>query len=68
MIPKLLAIEMEGGACAQVASQENIDWVVLRVISDNADEDAEDDFKEFLFQYKNYLSKEYHVPFPLSDQ
>tara|TARA_A100001035_G_scaffold276653_1_gene272071 strand:+ start:681 stop:1460 length:780 start_codon:yes stop_codon:yes gene_type:complete len=51
-IPELLAIEMEGGACAQVAYQENIDWLVVRVISDNADDDAENDFKEFLFQYK----------------
>ena len=51
-IPDLLAVEMEGGAFAQVAVQEEIEWIVLRVISDNADEEAEDDFKEFLNEYQ----------------
>ena len=47
-IPNLLAVEMEGGAFAQVAHQENIDWIVIRVISDGANDNAELEFKEFL--------------------
>ena len=31
---------MEGAAFAQVAKQESIDWLVLRVISDSANEEA----------------------------
>ncbi len=48
----LLAVEMEGAAFAQVAHQENLDWLVMRIISDGADEDAHDDFNEFLHKYK----------------
>ena len=32
--------------------QENFDWLVMRVISDGADEDANDDFNEFINKYK----------------
>jgi adenosylhomocysteine nucleosidase len=48
----LSAVEMEGAAFAQVAFQENIDWLVLRVISDEANENASTDFGEFLNEYK----------------
>lgn len=51
-IPGLLAIEMEGAAFAQVCHQENIDWIVLRVISDDAKENADQEFNEFLEKYK----------------
>ena len=51
-IPELFAVEMEGGAFAQVATQEKIDWIVLRVISDTADEDAVNDFQDFLLKYQ----------------
>ena len=55
-IPNLLAVEMEGGAFAQVAHQENIDWIVIRVISDGANDNAELEFQEFLekYQYKSW--------------
>ena len=52
-LPELMAVEMEGGAFAQVAKQENIDWILLRVISDNANDAAEKDFNLFLNEYKN---------------
>ena len=51
-IPNLLAVEMEGAAFAQVAHQENIDWIVIRVISDGADDNAGEEFNEFLKKYK----------------
>ena len=51
-IPNLLAIEMEGAAFAQVAHQENIDWIVMRVISDGADDNAVDEFSSFLEKYQ----------------
>ena len=52
-IPDILAIEMEGGAFAQVCHQENIDWIVLRVISDDAKEKADQEFNVFLKDYKS---------------
>ena len=52
-MPELLAVEMEGGAFAQVACQEKVNWFLLRVISDNANEVADNDFNLFLKQYKN---------------
>ena len=52
-IPKLLAVEMEGASFAQVAYQEQIDWIIIRVISDSADDSAPDDFNSFLSKYKS---------------
>ena len=51
-LPDLMAVEMEGAAFAQVASQEKINWIILRVISDSADESADIDFNKFLEKYK----------------
>ena len=51
-ISGLLAVEMEGAAFAQVAQQEGIDWLVMRVISDEANENAPEEFSEFLSDYK----------------
>ena len=47
---------MEGAAVAQVAEQENIPWLVLRVISDNADDSAANSFNSFIQIYKNNSS------------
>jgi len=51
-IPNLLAIEMEGAAVAQVAYQEKVPCVILRTISDSADEEAATSFDIFLKKYK----------------
>ena len=45
---------MEGAAVAQVCEQENIPWVVIRVISDGADAKASLNFKEFINAYEKY--------------
>lgn len=42
------AVEMEGGALAQVAAVNQIPYVVIRTLSDRADGDAVHDFTRFL--------------------
>ena len=51
-LPGLKAVEMEGAAVAQVAEQEGIPWLVLRVISDGADATAAANFQEFIKAYE----------------
>jgi adenosylhomocysteine nucleosidase len=50
-LPGLKAVEMEGAAVAQVAEQEGIPWLVLRVISDGADATAAQSFGDFIQMY-----------------
>lgn len=55
--PDILAVEMEGASFAQVANQEQIPWIVIRVISDEADSEAPQKFEEFIDIYKKYSAK-----------
>ena len=52
-IDSLDAVEMEGGSVAQVAEQEGLDWILIRVISDNADDSASQEFSKFIKKYEN---------------
>ena len=50
--PDLFCVEMEGAAFGQVCYQEKVKWIVLRVISDAANESASNEFEEFVQKYK----------------
>jgi adenosylhomocysteine nucleosidase len=47
-LPGVLAVEMEGAAVAQVCHDFGVPYVVLRTISDRADESAHIDFSQFV--------------------
>lgn len=50
-LPSVVCVEMEGGAVAQVCDDYGVPLIVVRVISDNADEDAHSFATDFLQQY-----------------
>ena len=53
-LPEICAVEMEGAAVAQVAYQERIPFLIVRVISDSADEEASLKFGEFIKLYESH--------------
>ena len=53
-MPEVCAVEMEGASVAQVAYQEKVPFLIIRVISDSAQEGAEMNFSEFISEYKNF--------------
>lgn len=53
-IKNVSAIEMEGASVAQVSEQEGIPFLVIRVISDNADHNASFSFEDFIHKYQKY--------------
>lgn len=56
--PDVLCTEMEGAAIAQVAADYRTPCSVIRIISDQADEDAHQAFASFLFQNISRISVE----------
>ena len=56
-LPEIQAVEMEGASFAQIASQENINWLLIRVISDSASDAAAQTFNDFLKDYSKFSWK-----------
>jgi adenosylhomocysteine nucleosidase len=50
VLPDVLCVEMEGAAVAQVCFEYNIPFVIIRTISDTANESSPIDFNEFVNQ------------------
>lgn len=48
--PEALAAEMEGAAVGQVATDHDVPYVVVRAMSDTADEDAGESFDQFIIE------------------
>jgi len=55
MLPQVLCVEMEGAAVAQVCYEYKIPFVVIRTISDSANENSVVDFNEFITQIASNL-------------
>ena len=53
-LPGIRCVEMEGAAVAQVCSERPTPFVVIRVISDNADHAASFDFLEFIDDFADH--------------
>ena len=53
----LFAVEMEGASVAQVAKQEKIPFQIIRVISDEVNENSSEDFSKFLLKYNHHSAK-----------
>jgi adenosylhomocysteine nucleosidase len=47
-LPEAMCVEMEGAAIAQVCHMNRVPFVIIRIISDNADEGAAVDFLRFV--------------------
>lgn len=56
-IDNLKCIEMEGAAVAQVCYEHNVEYAVLRVISDKADEHANINFPKFIKSTASHFTK-----------
>ena len=56
-LPDLKCVEMEGAAIAQICHCHNVPFWVIRVISDNADENAQCDFQTFISKLGKHLMR-----------
>jgi len=54
--PQALAVEMEGAAVAQVCTDSDLPFAVVRTLSDRADDDAHPDFMRFVDQVARHYS------------
>jgi adenosylhomocysteine nucleosidase len=57
-LPGLLCVEMEGAAVAQVCRENQIPFIIIRIISDTANEDSHLDFPFFIQNVAAVIGKE----------
>ncbi|HVD98439.1 MAG TPA: 5'-methylthioadenosine/adenosylhomocysteine nucleosidase [Cytophagaceae bacterium] len=55
-LPKTLCVEMEGGAVGQICHEYKIPYVVVRTISDSADDSAHIDFGKYIENVAKYYT------------
>lgn len=55
-VTRLQCVEMEGAAVAQVCFEHDISYIVVRVISDNADDAAPINFRKFVTETASYMT------------
>lgn len=55
-LPDLLAVEMEGAAVAQVAYEYDLPFIVIRIISDKANDDSLIDFSRFIEEIASHFT------------
>lgn len=55
-LPDLLAVEMEGAAVAQVAYEYDLPFIVIRIISDKANDDSLIDFPQFIEKIASHFT------------
>jgi len=55
-LPSLLAVEMEGAAVAQVAYEYDLPFIVIRIISDKANDDSLIDFPRFIEKVASHFT------------
>jgi adenosylhomocysteine nucleosidase len=56
-LPDAMAVEMEGGAAAQVCADFGRPFASLRTISDRADDDAHADFSRFIVEVASVYTR-----------
>lgn len=54
--PSVLCVEMEGAAVAQICTEYNIPWCIIRTISDSADDNSPIDFPLFIEKIASHYS------------
>lgn len=57
-LPEMLCVEMEGAAVAQVCYEFDIPFIIIRTISDDADDHSTVDFNSFIEKISNVYSIE----------
>jgi adenosylhomocysteine nucleosidase len=57
-LPTVVCVEMEGAAVAQVCYENNIPFIIIRTISDVADENSHIDFLSFVKEVSSKYSIE----------
>ncbi len=55
-LPEVLCVEMEGGAVGQICYEYNVPYIIVRTISDSADDHAPIDFVKYIKNVSRYYT------------